>query len=60
MTNSEHQPSSRKPVLADIPADFGQLTEEQQDRFVVDLAAQLLGGWPEGRRPYRPEETKEG
>lgn len=56
MTNQEHQPSSRKPVLAEIPADFDQLTDAQQNRFVADLAAQLLGSWPEGRRPYRTEE----
>lgn len=56
MTNSERQPSSRKPVLAEIPADFDKFTDEQQDRFVADLASQLLRTWPVGRRPYRPED----
>jgi len=55
VTNQVHQPTGRKPVLAEIPADFGQLTERQQDRFVTDLAEQLLGTGPVGRRPYRPK-----
>lgn len=37
-----------KPVLAEIPADFGQLTEDQQERFVADLAPP--SGWAPGRR----------
>lgn len=53
------EPTGTKPVLAEIPADFSQLTGEQQDRFVADLAAQLLGTLPEGRRPYRPEDDQE-
>lgn len=53
------EPTGVKPVLAEAPPDFAELPEEQQDRFVADLAAQLLGEWSEGRLPYRPEGDRE-
>lgn len=53
------EPTGRQPVLAEIPASFDQLTAEQQDAFTADLAAQLLGTWPDRRRPYRPEDDQE-
>lgn len=58
MTDLSRKFTGVKPVLAEIPTDFDQLSERQQDRFVADLAAQLLSGWPEGRRQYRPEDDQ--
>lgn len=55
MTNQEGRSTGVTPVLAEIPADFDQLTSERQDRFAAELAAQLMGQWQESRRPQRPE-----
>lgn len=41
------KPTGIKPVLAEILAGFDQVTGDQQDRFVADLAKQLLAS---GRR----------
>lgn len=53
------KPTGIKPVLAEILAGFDQVTGEQQDRFVADLAKQLLASGRRvscrtGRRTRRP------
>lgn len=51
----QRQPNGVKPVLVEVPANFAELPEEQQQRFTADLAAMLTGTKPEGEPVYRPE-----
>lgn len=55
----QRQPTGIRPVLAEVPSGFAGLPEEQQDRFIADLAKQLLGTRSEGELPYRPEGDRE-
>lgn len=55
----QRKPTGVKPVLAEIPANFADLPEEEQERFARDLARQILGTMPEGEQPYRPDDQPE-
>lgn len=60
MSEPSTESGGRKPVLVEVPANFADLPEDQQDRFAQDLADQLLGNLPPGQAPYRPEAEQPG
>lgn len=56
---SDNSASGHKPVLVDVPANYQDLPEDQQERFLDDLTDMIMGTFPADKKPYRPDDPKQ-